>query len=153
MKFSAVRRRAAVLGLAAICGACNWQSHDQVSLSQYTDHTNAVQSGAVAKGWVPEFLPVTATNILEWHNIETDRTRVEFSFDTTVDSDWITNLFTSITNARAKSLRRELMLSRGAAINARGTLHFYELTNNPSEQAYLAIDYQKGRAQYWSRTK
>jgi hypothetical protein len=150
------RVRSGCVGLAIVCTACNqdWKEwKDRVSLSRYSDRTQVVEAGAIAKGWIPEFLPRTATNILEWHNVETDRTRVEFSFDVKTDRDWLDRFFRPVAGSGAKSLKRELLRSRGATINEDGNLQFYQHSEMERDQGYLAINNDQGRAQYWTRPK
>jgi hypothetical protein len=139
--------------VAVFFSACDWQMKDQVSSAQYSSYSEAVQADAVAKGWIPSFLPQSAKNIIEWHNVETDRTRVEFSFDTKNDRQWIEQSFTLITNAQTAKLKQELLVSRGASINSKGTIQFFELTKIQGERGFLAVNHEQERAQYWSRSR
>ena len=47
--------------------------------SQFTTYQEAKESGLMAKGWIPDFIPRSATNIKEQHSIDTNW--VEMSFD------------------------------------------------------------------------
>ena len=152
MNAATARIWAVCLGLATICVACDWELKDQVSHSRYANYAEAVQADAIAKGWVPQFLPRTATNIMEWHNVETDRSRVEFSFDAKTDAEWLTVWFKPITDSRTKTLHRQVLRSRGATIESHGPFSFYELAKPIGERGYLAISHDKGRAQYWSHS-
>jgi hypothetical protein len=151
MNSSAARAWGACLTVAAACSACNWEWKDQVVQARYANYAEASRADAISKGWIPDFLPKSATNILEWHNVETDRSRTEFSFDTMTDSEWVTRFFKPAMESQAKLLNRELLQSRGATISLQGTLRFFELSERKGEQGYLAINYEQGRAQYWTR--
>jgi hypothetical protein len=142
-----------LLFLAVLLVGCDSRWSDQVSSSQYSSLSEAVGANAVAKGWIPDFLPKSATNIIEWHNVEIDRSRVEFSFDTKADGKWIEPLFKPVPDSQAEHLKRELLQSRGATIRSRENLRFYELSGHQGEHGYLAVNYGQGRAQYWTRPK
>lgn len=139
--------------VAVMLVGCNSGWNDQVSVSKYSNLAEAVRSNAVAKGWIPELLPKSATNIIEWHNVEIDRLRVEFSFDAKADGQWIEALFKRVTDSRAEILKRGLLQSRGATIRSREKLWFYELSEPKTEYGYLVVNYDQGRAQYWTQAK
>jgi hypothetical protein len=139
--------------LTVMLVGCDLRWSDRVSVSQFADVSEAVRANAVAKGWIPDFLPKSATNIIQWHNVEIDRSRVEFSFDAKADRDWIETLFKPVTDSRVELLSRELLESKGATIRPRRELRFFELSAPHGEKGYLAINYDQGRAQYWTRPK
>lgn len=37
----------------------------------YEDREAAVHDGAIVRGWLPEWLPASATDIYSWHNVDT----------------------------------------------------------------------------------
>ncbi|MDQ1091138.1 hypothetical protein QE400_000551 [Xanthomonas sacchari] len=45
----------------------------------YETHADAVADDAIAKGWVPDFLPQNATDIYEQHSVDTGGVAVIFS--------------------------------------------------------------------------
>jgi len=49
--------------------------------SRYPDRAAAVADGAIRRGWLPEWLPSSATNIEEWHDLDTNRTVASFSYE------------------------------------------------------------------------
>lgn len=48
--------------------------------NSYASFSEAQAAGAVSKGWVPAWLPTTATAITEAHDLDTNRFMVRFSF-------------------------------------------------------------------------
>lgn len=49
----------------------------------YPTFKEAVSDGAVARGWIPEWLPKSAVEIHERHNLDTNRSMLAFRFDGT----------------------------------------------------------------------
>lgn len=148
-----VRLDLELLLLVMLLVGCDSQWGNQVSIMKYSNLSEAVSANAVAKGWIPDFLPKSATNIIVWHNVEINRMRVEFSFDTESDGPWFETLFDPVTDSRSDLLKFELLRTRGATVHLRGDLHFFELSKHPAEQGYLAINHDQSRAQYWTRLK
>jgi hypothetical protein len=58
--------------LAASCG--------ETKESHYPDRAAAVADGAIKRGWLPEWLPRSASSIDEWHDLDTNRTVASFSY-------------------------------------------------------------------------
>jgi hypothetical protein len=48
--------------------------------SRYTTYDQAVQGGAIERGWLPEVMPATASNIREAHDADTNQVWVSFDF-------------------------------------------------------------------------
>lgn len=59
-----------------LCVGCG--GNDYVE-SRYDDLAAASEAGAVAHGWVPSFLPASATAIRETHNLDTNEVWMTFS--------------------------------------------------------------------------
>ncbi len=51
----------------------------EVPTAFYKDRGEAASDGAMSRGWIPEFLPNSATNICEQHDIDTNRGAIAFS--------------------------------------------------------------------------
>jgi hypothetical protein len=49
--------------------------------SHYPDRAAAVADGAIARGWLPEWLPQTATDIHEWHDLDTNSSKASFRYE------------------------------------------------------------------------
>jgi hypothetical protein len=48
--------------------------------SNYPTYDAAIADGAVKRGWLPDWLPKSATDIHEWHNIDTNATIASFAY-------------------------------------------------------------------------
>jgi hypothetical protein len=49
--------------------------------AEYESYEAARAAGAIAQGWVPEWLPPTATFIREVHNLNTNQSMLSFRFE------------------------------------------------------------------------
>ena len=49
--------------------------------SFYANYKEAKKSGAFERGWLPEYLPKSAKNIHEQHNLDTNQGWADFEFD------------------------------------------------------------------------
>lgn len=52
----------------------------------YADMSEAVEHGAVESGWIPDWIPSTATRIREIHDLDTNESMM--SFDLPVSASW-----------------------------------------------------------------
>ena len=48
--------------------------------SSYATYEAAVHDGAIKRGWLPGWLPRTASNIHEWHDQDTNETLASFAY-------------------------------------------------------------------------
>jgi hypothetical protein len=49
--------------------------------AEYPNREAVVADGAVARGWIPEWLPASAKDIRESHNLDTNRVWLKFEYD------------------------------------------------------------------------
>lgn len=54
---------------------------DTVATNKYQNYQQVVSEGAFDQGWIPEFLPTSAFNILEKYDLDTNEIILKFSFD------------------------------------------------------------------------
>jgi hypothetical protein len=47
---------------------------------QYDNYSEVLADGAIARGWIPEWLPEKATNIYELHNLDTNYSMLRFTY-------------------------------------------------------------------------
>ncbi|WP_372381789.1 hypothetical protein ACCQ12_11815 [Xanthomonas sp. NCPPB 1068] len=50
-----------------------------VNFKNYPTYKDALEDGAIEKGWIPEFLPKSSTNIYENHDVDVNQIAVKFS--------------------------------------------------------------------------
>jgi hypothetical protein len=70
-----------VVLLVASTSACFWERVE----SSYSSLGEAQRSGAIDKGWIPAWLPPSATDIRELHDIDTNESMLVFASDATHD--------------------------------------------------------------------
>jgi hypothetical protein len=68
-------RIAAPICVALLCVACTEQFQ-----SHYPTYADAHKDGAVSQGWIPAWVPKSALNIYEWHDLDTSATLLVFTY-------------------------------------------------------------------------
>lgn len=114
--------------------------------SHYNTFDEAKKSGEIERGWLPDFLPPSATDIQEIHHIEIDRIRVEFSFSK-YDLSFLKS-FSEVDESQVKNILKNLHLNGWSKLSNKSNLRVY-LRNNPEVFGYLAVDFASSRVQYW----
>jgi hypothetical protein len=52
----------------------------ETSESYYPSYASAEESGSLKRGWLPAWLPATALDIHEWHDLDSNKTLAAFRF-------------------------------------------------------------------------
>lgn len=65
--------RTAGISAALAMSSCNEERH-----ARYATHADAVHDGAVQRGWIPEYVPRSATEIAEVHDLDTNAQLLRF---------------------------------------------------------------------------
>ena len=63
---------------AALIAACSFIDMKSAS---YADYSAVEATGAIGRGWIPVFLPESAKDVREKHNLDTNAELVRFDFD------------------------------------------------------------------------
>ena len=128
--------------------------------SNYSTYEAAVQDGAIARGWIPEFLPCSAEQIREIHNIDMNETWLSFDF-AEGDRATLTAACASITAVAVSFPRNRSTKNyvpwwpqqlRGQAPVADAGFTFYrceEKNLSNRFQAYLALERARSKAWFW----
>ena len=75
-----MKKMLTVISLVSVCALLSSCS-DKVR-SKYTDKESAMKEGGlVEKGWMPEDIPDTSKEIVEWHNLDVNTGAGQFTFD------------------------------------------------------------------------
>jgi hypothetical protein len=76
-----------ILASAAIFA---WNGYRRADIQESSHATAALarEAGAVARGWLPEFLPPSATDIRERHDLDTNAVILRFSFSSDARDFW-----------------------------------------------------------------
>ena len=73
---------AAAVGALAVLGAGAYTlAHDEQPVAQYRDLASARADGAVARGWLPAFLPPSSRDLREVHDLDTGGRWLTFRAD------------------------------------------------------------------------
>lgn len=107
--------------------------------SSYRTYHDAAADGAISRGWLPAWLPTTATEIREWHNLDTNATFASFIYGTADPREFLATCQpTSPTTI--PSPRRWRITDR-----ERSRLQFYRC----DEETWAAIDRSRTKAFFW----
>ena len=128
--------------------------------SSYPTYEAAVQDGAIRRGWVPEFLPRSARQIQEVHNIDTNEIWLGFDF-AEEDRSALVSACTMIPASVVRLPRNpspRFTLSWPRELHKGATLMDSELTffrceeRNRTDpyQSYLALEHHQAKAWFWS---
>ena len=66
--------------LGVVLGALRYMDYTENPRSSFASFAEMKTAGMVASGWLPEFLPESATHIEESHNIDTNRVWASFKY-------------------------------------------------------------------------
>ncbi|MGK7949074.1 MAG: hypothetical protein AB4368_09785 [Xenococcaceae cyanobacterium] len=109
-----------------------WGFLDTIDSNTYQNYEETVAKGAIERGWIPDFLPVSAINIQEKHDLDTNEIILKFNFDLT-DSEKLlqscqsTNTFSPPTRLTAKWWSNDMINSADS--------HFY-----CNDGSYMAVN-------------
>jgi hypothetical protein len=70
-----------LLTLAFLMLVVIFMGYFEIQRTFYASYEEAKKSGAFERGWLPEYLPISAKNIHEEHNLDTNQVWAEFEFD------------------------------------------------------------------------
>ncbi len=127
-----------VLIAAALIAACSLIDTQSAS---YADYRAVEANGAIGRGWIPAFLPESATDVREKHNLDTNTKLVRFDFDAG-DLETLTQACPPTQHIVPPTLNAnwwpdDLQDSVGAFFHCEGG------------RAYLAVDATNMRAYFW----
>lgn len=114
----------------------------EIDANSYQNYEEVVADGAIQRGWIPDYLPVSAVNIYEKHDLDTNETIVKFWISTNEIKSLIRNCqkvdtFSTPKILTAKWWSNELISS--------AETHFY----CNEDKAYMVVD---NKTVYYWRT-
>jgi hypothetical protein len=148
--WSSFRPHLGLLLCSALLASCG-----ETIESSYTTLAAARQDGAIARGWLPPYLPQSATSLRERHNLDSNQSLLAFTFDpaeTFMNSAPCVAVSESETPLPPNpgSVRwwpKSLLSTR------RGGLRLFRFTETGSPgktyHAWLALDNARGEAFFW----
>ena len=69
-----------LMALTVVAAACDVL---EVQEAEYEHYQQMIEDGAIERGWVPSFVPASASGIHERHDLDTNQVWVRFHFDPT----------------------------------------------------------------------
>ena len=107
----------------------------------YTTYADAQSAGAIKRGWVPAFVPPSATNIVESHDLDTNRQTLQFNLPPSAINEMVVGLRTVSANDRGVLV--ELLSEHGLGQTSAGYVLCSEI-----QDGVLVVDPELGRAVY-----
>jgi hypothetical protein len=124
-----------VVTIVALCASCG-----DIQSATYATYADAIAAGAQRRGWLPPFVPTTATDIREVHNLDTNQQWLRFRVPVGDTSVGIGATRISIDEAASRGdkpppamddwlpeLRKPPIVTRRSAIQAYRHLHLRQL--------------------------
>ena len=122
--------------LVAGCGA-----HDEQVSETYATYAEALSAGAIERGWVPAFVPSSATSIVDSHNLDTNRQTLQFNLPPSAIDEMVIG-FRAV-SAKDQDALTELLSEHGLGQSSSGYVVCSEV-----QHGALVIDPELGRAVY-----
>jgi hypothetical protein len=128
----------------------------------YATYEVMVVDGAMARGWIPAFVPPSATDFEECHNLDTNASWLRFS----VPKEALPNIKAQLSVVGRDAVmfpkyppgewrvRWPHELTEGGSESVRYSIHTYDYTSNVggvkrSERDFVAIDESSGTVWHW----
>jgi hypothetical protein len=145
---------AALLFFATGCGPDPLDKH-----AAYDTFADAVADGASQRGWLPDFVPVSATDLRESHNLDTNRQWLGFRFDP-VDLDRMQQVLTPVPLANVEFPDSRATRKRAwwpvtlqhslPELEAQYDFFTYMSGGPQGNTGFVAIDKSQPLAYYWT---
>jgi len=134
-------------------------SRDMIVHEYYASYNDMLEGSAVERGWVPSFVPQSATDIRETHCIERSDQWMKFRFEPSEMEE----MLEMVTPVAKDSVRLPPhgptiicswwphTLVNNTKSGELSNYEFYEYKSARSNLGYLAIESDKPRAWYWQQ--
>lgn len=107
----------------------------------YATYAEAQSAGAVKRGWVPTFVPSSATDIVDSHDLDTNRQTLKFNLPPSSIGEMVVGL--RVVSANDQDALTELLSEHGLGQSSPGYVVCSEVQNGA-----LVVDPELGRAVY-----
>ena len=131
-----------VLGVGAVLAAGLYFAASERVESTYANYADAKRAGAIERGWIPAFVPRSATDIQESHDLDTNRQHLRFGAPT-ADLEAIVDGMVRLTSSQAKDIE-------GYAPGAAANLDVYRDTTVTLGAGCVAVDFRNAMAYAWT---
>ena len=116
-----------IIILALLITACT-----DIIEEYYTNYADVVKSGDLEKGWIPSFLPESAYDIYDKHNLDTNEIWIRFHFNK-IDLTELTNVFELLGSDEQNKIAK--ILNSNFSINKDGIIYY-----KYSKEEFVAIN-------------
>jgi len=117
---------------------------------RFDGYSDVLKSGLIEKGWIPEFLPKDAFNVIHQHDLDTGETVVEFSFKVQFVGS-LGTLWRALPSQSLAEYQKEATMVAWDLKNVSNAT-FY-VAEGFDRHSVLAIDDSSKRALYWETIK
>jgi hypothetical protein len=125
----------------------------------YPTYEAAAKKGAIQRGWIPETVPKTATEIYEQHDLDNNEVWLRFSLPA-VEKDKIGTGFKKLKHDEILKIKLrypskvnwwfEGLIQQSPANDNALNAEIYILKREGGKTAYLAVDRVSSRIYYWN---
>lgn len=124
-----------ILIVFLLLASCNLETPE----SRFNNYDEIVASWMITAWWVPDWLPKSATNIYEKHNIDTNEMFMEFSF----------SLDDNFYNDCKKLSNENVVYSRYSTdmLKDNNSILFFNCSN---DNDVFGVDFESSKAYYWT---
>jgi hypothetical protein len=136
------------IGFIAWSPGC-FNPFDDVSESTYSTFAEAEREQATARGWIPDFVPHSASEIIERHWLDSNMQIVEFSFDEE-DLGAMLETFEGVSGEARRSVIERIEGPPWSRMQVDDSIRVYKRSDTLRSHGYLAINPLQKRAQYWN---
>ena len=151
-----MRSWAGWLAIVCLAGAATQCSSLEVVTASYASRSDARESGAIDRGWIPSWLPDSAQDIREAHGLDSNRRWGLFNF-APAEADRIRSVLhaepISLAGVRCDMPARVEWwprMLRGELDRARIKDAALEAYRTRSDNLVVVVNWKQGRAYYWS---
>jgi hypothetical protein len=152
---SSIDRGALFVAVVLLAAACDYLDTRE---SAYATLAEARAAGALARGWVPEYLPASAREIRERHNVDTNEVWGRFEFDANdraptaraCRSIDVGQLNLPGAETRGTAWWAEMLRTDPSAAAEHFELHACGTSPQTSHRRYLAVHRRMPTAFYWT---
>lgn len=135
---------AAAVILAVLLAGCNENMR-----ASYETYAEAEADGAISRGWIPAYVPPSATQIMEVHNLDVNTQRIRFNAPL-ADLQLMVEGMRMVPRSELPKSTNYLPPIDGDWIGKSGTsLRFYVAINGGAARC-VAVDWKAQRAYGWS---
>lgn len=131
--------------LVVTCIACTEQQE-----ASYADLATAERAGAVRRGWIPDWVPKSAHDLREVHNLDTNRSMLAFRYDPS-DRPAVPNTCSQVRASEVPPVPFAASWWPRDVPPTKFVTHRHAFFSCEIGRAFLAVSADEGEVYYWRR--